>query len=62
MINTINLIWIIPLCICLGILAMAFVVGASTRNRYEEIYEEGVKHGLQLAKYKYELAGELHEA
>lgn len=61
MINGLNLIWIIPLCIFSGMLIMAFIVGALTGNKYEEIYEEGVRHGLQLAKYKYELKGELHE-
>lgn len=62
MINALHLIWIIPLSICLGVFVMAFVVSMSTKNKYEDIYDEGVNHGLQLAKYKYELAGELHEA
>lgn len=62
MINILNLIWIIPLSICIGALGLAFIVGAATNNKYQEMYDEGVRHGLQLAKYKYELAGEWHEA
>ena len=61
MINALNLIWIIPLSICLGMLGLAFIIGATENTKYEQMYDEGVRHGMQVAKYKYELKGELHE-
>ena len=59
MISTIHLIWIIPLCVCIGMLTTAFIVGATTNNKYQEMYNRGVKHGMDLMKYKYEIKNEL---
>ena len=59
MISMTHLIWIIPLCVCIGVLFTAFIVGATTNNKYQEIYDAGVKHGIDLMKYKYEIKNDL---
>jgi hypothetical protein len=59
MISITHLIWIIPLCVCIGVLLTAFIVGASTNNKYQEIYDIGVEHGMNLMKYKYEIKNDL---
>ena len=61
MISAIHLIWIIPLCVCIGVLFTAFIVGASSNNKYQEIYDIGVKYGMDIMKYKYEIRGDKDE-
>lgn len=61
MIDALNLIWIIPLCFCAGVLFTSFIVGATMNNKYEEVYNMGVKYGLDFAECKHELKGDLHE-
>jgi hypothetical protein len=47
------------LCICIGVLFTALIVGASSNNKYQEIYDIGVEHGMDLMKYKYEIKNDL---
>lgn len=61
MISITHLIWILPLTTFIAILFTAFIAGASTNNKYQEIYNEGVNYGYDLAKCYYETKEELNQ-
>ena len=50
MISALHLIWIIPLCIVVGMFALAFFVSATINNTEYESYNEGFKDGYKTAK------------
>ena len=50
MIEAINLLWIVPLCISIGMVIMAFFCATGTRNKEFEAYESGFHDGYSKAK------------
>ena len=50
MISALHLIWIIPLCAFVGMLAVAFFIGATVHTNDYETYQEGFKDGYKTAK------------
>ena len=48
MINIVNLLWIIPTCIIVGGLILAFFIGATGNSREFEAYQEGILEGKRM--------------
>lgn len=54
MINALNLIWIIPLCLLLGGICTVIFVSSNTSNRESDIYQEGKRDGYRIALIEFE--------
>ena len=52
MISVLQLLWIIPVCIMIGMFSIGFFVAANKSNRESKIYEEGIQEGLRIAKVR----------
>ena len=55
MINVINLLWIIPVCIIVGGLLLAFFVGATNNSKEYEAYQQGIVEGKRTMSKKIDL-------
>lgn len=52
MINALQLLWIIPLCLFGGFLASSFILGATKGNKEYEAYQNGYASGFNDALAK----------
>ena len=52
MINALNLLWIVPVCIVAGAVALAFFVGATQNNKEYEVYQQGILEGKRMMSNK----------
>jgi hypothetical protein len=48
MISAIHLVWIIPTCVVLGAMTLAFFMGASQNNKEYEAYQQGLMEGSRI--------------
>lgn len=55
MINALNLLWIVPICIVVGAMSLAFFMGATQNNREYEAYQQGIIEGQRMIGKKIDL-------
>lgn len=48
MINALNLLWVVPVCIVVGAISLAFFIGATQNNREYEAYQQGLMEGRRI--------------